>query len=326
MIKITGETPEFKRILTGWHSFDYALADQTDTGFPLGQIIEVYGPNGVGKSTWVQSLALVLAKETKSNIAIADFEGINTKLIIANADMQKYDGELYRIQAKKDEEILDELLKSLREKKKKYNIGIVDAVGSISPVSEAEGDLGDANMGRRAMLMAQFSRKSNHILLNNSDKSIFLINHQHQRIGGLGTTTPGGDTKKYSASIRIQITRMRRKNKEETYPDGSYIIKGIVVKNRWGLEDRNFYAFVLAGKGVHKGLSAMYDGIISGGVQLDRQIKIGDQSFGYLKDVIGKAQEGDEEYFSPFYNVLKEEKDVEIEEENGEQEGQSEDE
>lgn len=324
MIKITGNAPEFKRIETGWYSFDRALADQTEIGYPLGQIAEIYGPNGVGKSTFVQSLSLVLARETHSNIVLADFEGINTKLLTANAELQGFDGELYRIQDVKDEAILGELLSSLGNKKKQYSVGIVDAVGSISPISEAEGDLGDANMGRRALLMAQFSRKANHILINNPYKSVLLVNHQHPKIGaGFGTITPGGETKKYAASVRIQLSRMRLKNKEETFPDGSYIIKGNVVKNRWGLEDRDFHLFVLAGKGVHKGLTAFYDGAILGVVNRERTIKIGDQNFGYLKDLIAHAQSGDEDFFKPFYDVLKTEPkvasgDEEIEDEQSE--------
>lgn len=305
MIKITGETPEFKRVQTGWYSFDHALSDQTEIGYPLGQIAEIYGANGVGKSTFVHSLSFVLARETKSNIAVADFEGLNVKLLTANAELQGFDGELYRIQDVKDETILDELLKSLKDKKKHYSVGIVDAVGSISPVSEAEGNLGDANMGRRALLMGQFSRKANHILINNPYKSMILINHRHPLIGtGFGFSTPGGETKKYSASIRIQVARMRLKNKEEVFPDGSYILKGTITKNRWGLEKRDFHVFVLAGKGVHKGLSAFYDGAILGLVNRERTIKIGDQNFGYLKDLIAHAQANDEEYFKPFYDVL----------------------
>jgi RecA/RadA recombinase len=306
MIKITGMMPEFRRVKTGLYSLDWALSDQDEVGYPLGQISEFYGSNGVGKTTFAHSLSFILSREIQSNLAIADFEGMNVKLLIANAATQKYDGEVYRIQGVKDEEILQELLNCLSDKKKQYSVGIVDAVGSISPVSEAEGDLGDANMGRRAILMSQLSRKANHILINNSQKSFILINHQHPIIGfGFGHTTPGGETKKYAASIRIQLSRMRLKNKEETFPDGSYILKGKVVKNRWGLEDREFYAFVLAGKGVHSGLTAFYDSMMFGLVNRDKIIKIGDKSFGTLKNLTEHAQANDDEFFQPFFDILK---------------------
>lgn len=318
MIKITGETPKFQRIETGWYSFDRALADQTEIGYPLGQILELYGSSGVGKSTVAHSLAGVLARETKSNIAIADFEGINQKLMVANLEMQGFDGEVRRITDTKDEKILQDLLDYI--KKKDYSVGIIDAIGSISPVSEQEGDLGDANMGRRALLMGQFSRRANHILLNSYEKNFIIINHQHPRIGGLGMTQPGGKTKEYTSSMRFPIYRMRRKNQEETYPDGSYIIKGKIEKNRWGLQDREFFLFVLAGKGVHKGLTAMYDAMQLKLVDRERTISIGDRKFGYLKDLINEAQAGNEEFFQPFYDVLSKVNIVtEFEEENKEE-------
>ena len=318
MIKITGETPEIRRIQTGWYSFDHALADQTEIGYPLGQICEVYGPNGTGKSTTVQSLALVLARETKANIAFADFEGMNVKILTANAELQKFDGEFHRIQSRKDEEILQELLDCM--KKKQYSVGIVDAVGSISPASESEGDLGDANMGRRAFLMAQFSRRINHTLIEHAEKSMILINHQHPRIGMIGTITPGGETKKYSASMRIQITRMYRKNKEDVFNDGSYVIKGVVQKNRWGFEDRAFYLFVLAGKGVHSGLTAMYDTIMLKLSTVDRNIvKLGDENIGHINEIIKQAHEGNNVFFEPFYKALETVNGVEIVEEKDEE-------
>jgi recombination protein RecA len=301
-IKITGYTPKFRRVITGWKSFDFALADQDEAGFPLGQAIEIYGPNGIGKSTFVHSLSFQLANATDSNIALVDLEGVNVKLLTANAELHNYDGEFHILRGDKDETTLSDLLSCLRTKK--YSVGIVDAVGSISPVAEVEGDLGDANMGRRAILMAQFSRKINHILLNNPDKSAILINHQSQRIGGIGTITPGGETKKFIASIRIQLTRAWYKKKEEVLPDGSYVIQGLIIKNRWGLENRKFYAFVLAGKGIHTGLTAMYDGMMAGIVTRDRTIKLGDRNFGYWKNVIDPAQNGDKEFYQPFIDAL----------------------
>jgi recombination protein RecA len=305
--KITGEAPPIERIKTGLFTFDYALGDQTETGFPLGKMTEIYGPNGIGKSTFVQSLAFILARETKSNIAYADYEGINTKVLIENAELNDFDGEFYRIQDLKDENVLQELIDVMWDKKKNFGVGIVDAVGSISPAAETNGDLGDSNMGRRAFLLAQFSRKANHILINKPDKSMILINHQHPRIGMVGMTTPGGETKKYIASIRIQLARMRRKNSEEVFKDGSYVVKGQVIKNRWGLEDREFYAFILAGKGVHVGLTAMYDCVMLKLATVERNIvKIGDTTFGNLYDIIDKANNGNTAFFNPFIDALSE--------------------
>jgi hypothetical protein len=138
----------------------------------------------------------------------------------------------------------------------------------------------------------------------------------------IGTITPGGETKKYSASIRIQLTRMRRKNKEDVFDDGSYVIKGTVLKNRWGLEDRSFYLFVLAGKGVHSGLTAMYDTIMLKLSTVDRNIvKLGDESMGHINEVIQQAHEENILFFNPFFQALENVNNTEFEDE---EEGESE--
>jgi hypothetical protein len=69
----------------------------------------------------------------------------------------------------------------------------------------------------------------------------------------------------------------------------------------------------------------MYDGIQEGLVGRKRIITIGDQKFGYLKNIVQEAQDGNEEFFKPFFEVLRnqkqddeevdEEQDVETEEE-----------
>ena len=91
----------------------------------------------------------------------------------------------------------------------------------------------------------------------------------------------------------------------QEYPDGSYVIEGKVVKNRWGLRLLPFLLFVLSGKGVHKGMTTMFDCIEEGLATSKNVVKIGDKSYGRLKPIIDKAQEGDEEFFQPFYDLLK---------------------
>ena len=319
MIKITGETPEFKRIITGWHSFDYAFADNLGVGFPLGQLLLVYGPSGSGKTTTVHAISAMLAKETKSNITIAEFERINQDLMIANLSAQGFDGEVNRIMEKKAEETLKLLLKKVSGKE--YSVGIVDSVGSISVVSEMQGDLGDANIGKTAIVMGQFARRANNIVLNHDEKTIIIISHEHPRVGSIGTTVSGGVTKNFISTIHLKIQKLYEKNGKAVFKDGSYVIKGQVTKNRWGVENRVFYLFVLFGTGIHHGLTAMYDAIKYKQASVERNVvSIGDISYGNIAKIIEKARDGDNEYFAPFYDVLSKEKDVEIEEEQEEQE------
>lgn len=304
-MKMTGDAPSVPRIETGFYSFDEAFRNrQGHRGFPLGTITEVYGANHTGKSTIVWSLSALIGYATESNIALVDLEGFDPSFLESVMTSQGFDGEVHSIQDVSDETVLDKLIYKVDDKDANYNIGILDSIGAISPVAEAQGDLGDANMGRRALLTNQFARKAVRICRSNKNKCFFLVNHQHPNLGTRGYNTPGGEGKKYLSSIRLQVKRLYRKNKEETYPDGSYVITGRVIKNRWGYKDGEFYLFVLGGSGIHKGLTALYDGIILGLVEVSRTIRIGDKSFGYLKDITEKAQAGDKDFFQPFYEVI----------------------
>ena len=176
----------------------------------------------------------------------------------------------------------------------------MDSLGAISPISEREGEIGEANMGRRASIIAQFTRKALKIQRDAiSPKTILMVNHWYPKIGSRGYDTPAGEVKKYLASIRILLRR------KEEFRDGSYVLEGYVYKNRWGYKERRFYVFMLAGKGIHRGMSALYDGVLAGLVERKKIIKIGDESFGHLKSIImDHAHTGDHEFFKPFNDVL----------------------
>ena len=291
------------RIRTGLYSFDHAFINREgQIGFPIGKGIEIYGATFCGKSTITYGLAGIIASSIKKDIALADFEGFDPEFLETVLKTSGFDGNIFCIQEEEDEEALDTLLAKLREDI--YGVGILDSIGAISPVSESEGDLGEANMGKRAFLMAQFTRKALKIMRTSDSKTIFMINHAYPRIGGRGLDTPGGEVKKYLASIRIAVRRKYVKGKYEEFPDGSYIIEGTVVKNRWGLKDKVFNLFVLSGKGIHIGLTAMYDAIELGLATKARTIKIGDTAYGTMKEVVKQAHDGNDDFFIPFREIL----------------------
>ena len=307
MVEILGNPVPVKRILTGLYSFDRAFINRDgDIGLPIGKGIEIYGSTFVGKSTITYGLAGIIGKIIEKDIALADFEGFDPDFLRTVLMGAGFDGSIQCIQKEEDEEALEELLDCMR--KDKYGVGILDSIGAISPIAEQEGELGEANMGKRAFLMAQFVRKMLKIMRSDSPKTILMVNHAYPVIGGRGKTTPGGEVKKYLASIRIEVKRKYVRGGYEEYPDGSYVIEGTVVKNRWGLKDKKFNLFVLSGKGIHLGLSAMYDGFELGLVEKPgkkvKKIHIGDTVFGSTKEVIMKAHEGDNDFFKPFIDIL----------------------
>jgi RecA/RadA recombinase len=300
-VKIVGNVPKLQRVVFDMWSFDLAFSNRNgDLGFPIGIAAEISGASSVGKSTTTYGIAGIIGKEIGKNIALADFEGFDPIFLTTVLENVGFDGEVDYIQEKDDETTLDVLLASIREKKSKYGISILDSVGAISPLAEAEGDLGEANMGRRARLMAQFSRKAIKILRDEKfGKCVFLINHQHPIMGARGVNTPGGETIKYLCAARVRMSR------KEAFPDYSYVIEGKVTKNRFGYKDTVFHIVNLSGKGIHRGLTWMYDGFLNKTIERDRgRVKINGESICTLKEAFIQAHAGNNDFFLPFRDAV----------------------
>lgn len=299
MIKFIGEgikiTP---RLLTGWQTFDHAFANRDgDIGFPVRAISEISGFEGVGKSTFALCLAGKIGKLIGSNIAYADIEEhLDRNFAAALLTNSEFAGHVNLVGGATDEEKLDALTEAFREE---YSIGILDSIGAISPVSELQSESGAANWGRRAILIANRSRTFIHIFGQKETPSILLAtNHLNPRMGGMGYETPGGQAIKF-----LSTTRIRLKSKEK-FDDGSALLESKIIKNTFGYSGRVGFVFNLAGWGIHPGLTAVWDCILLGIAKHSRTVKLGDTSYGYMKNVIDKAE--DLEMFEPFHAALEE--------------------
>jgi RecA/RadA recombinase len=263
-VKIVGTHSKPHRIITGLYTLDRAMLNKDgDIGIVIGTGYEIFGLNHVGKSTFTYSLASIIGRTLEGDIALADFEGFDDKFLVQVAETCGFDRSIHVISEQDDEGQLDKLIDMLS---KKACVGILDSIGAISPIGEAEGDIGEANMGRRGFLLAQFARKGLKLFRFDKDKTILMINHWYPRLGSRGYDTPGGEVKKYIATVRIKLSR------KETFPDGSYALLGEVIKNRWGYQNRQFNAFMLAGFGLHAGMTALWDCVM---LKLVKRSKVG---------------------------------------------------
>ena len=59
--------------------------------------------------------------------------------------------------------------------------------------------------------------------------------------------------------------------------------------------------------GLHPGLTAIYDANWYGVAEISRTVKIGNKSYGYMKDLVQKAIDGETEVFDDFRKVLNDE-------------------
>ncbi|MDH5753027.1 MAG: recombinase RecA [Deltaproteobacteria bacterium] len=196
-------------------------------GYPIGRVIEIFGPESSGKTTLalhavaeVQKLGGVAAfidVEHALDLRYARNIGVNTEdLLVSQPDW-----------GEQALEIVEILVRSGA-----VNIIVVDSVAALVPKSELEGDMGDAHMAMQARLMSQALRKLTAII-SKSKTIVVFINQLRMKVGvmfGNPETTTGGNALKFYSSVRLDVRRISAiKEGDETV--GSRV-KVKVVKNK----------------------------------------------------------------------------------------------
>lgn len=318
MPKVIGQALQVRRVLTGWDSFDRAFnIDRECIGVPVGTGIEFYGQTHTGKSTFVYSLAgkLSVQDEKKRGVVLCDLEGFDPRFAEGVLSAQGMtdeqvlricDGTTYKktdLSNATDEQLLGELVDYLATGE--FAVGVHDSIGAISPISEREGEFGEANMGRRAFIMAQVTRAVTSRVLRQENAPTFIAtNHYYPVMAQKNWDTPGGQVKNYMLTVRIRLQQL----KANRYEDGSYLLKGIVDKNRYGggRDENEFEVFIQSGHGVHDGLTAVNDCVNAGIAEKTTVIKLNGKSYGYFSQL--RERHDDPELFIPFLKELEKER------------------
>jgi recombination protein RecA len=210
---------------TGSLAIDLALGVG---GLPRGRIIEIYGPESSGKTTFCLS-AIAEAQRKGGLAAFIDVEhALDPKY--ARVVGVKLD-DLLVSQPDSGEDALNIMETLIRSNS--IDIIVLDSVAALVTKAELDGQMGDATVGSQARLMSQAMRRLTSVVSKTNCVCIFT-NQIREKIGvmfGNPETTSGGRALKFFASIRIDI---RRRDQLKT-PDGKIIgnrTKIKVVKNK----------------------------------------------------------------------------------------------
>nr|AAA98505.1 RecA protein [Leptospira interrogans serovar Pomona] len=174
-------------------------------GYPIGRIVEIYGPESSGKTTLTLS-AIAEAQKRGGVAAFIDGEHAldpsYAKKLGVNID------ELLVSQPDNGEEAL-EICESL-VRSNAIDLIVIDSVAALVPKAEIEGDMGDSHMGLQARLMSQALRKLTGTIAKSKTVVIF-INQIRMKIGvmfGSPETTTGGNALKFYCSVRLDIRKI----------------------------------------------------------------------------------------------------------------------
>src|SRR5256885_6234854 len=174
-------------------------------GFPRGRVVEVFGPEGSGKTT----LTLTVIAQAQKRGGLAAFIDVEHALDPQYARKLGVDlGELLISQPSSGEEALricETLIRS-----NSLDVIVVDSVAALVTRAELEGEIGDVTVGAQARLMSAALRKLTSLISKARTTCIFT-NQIREKIGvmfGNPETTPGGKALKFYSSVRIDIRRI----------------------------------------------------------------------------------------------------------------------
>ena len=308
-IRIEGDYEPIGHTITGLYSFDRAFANRGDIGLPQRSMVEMYGNNHIGKSTLAYYLSGALNNEGR--ILVCDFEGLDVDYLPLASNPSNFDGTIEIIKsldnknkARSHESMLTEFTSRIFSEEDVI-AGIMDSVGSILPTYQREGEIGEGFGAKRAVVVAGLARNSQFALTNKpTPANIFVINHSHQIISGMGHSSAGGVVLKYLAGTRIFLRHSTKDFIKNTDGVLAYVTLGVVEKLRFGGKGRTFKFVTVPGYGVRPNLTAVQDAVDAGLATRGAVVKIREKSFGYISKLVAEDLEGNDELFDPFREVL----------------------
>ena len=268
-------------------------------GIPRGRVVEIFGPEGGGKTT----IALHILAEAQKTGGLAAFIDAEHALDPRLASSLGVDtANLYMSQPDSGEQafyILDTLVRSGA-----FDVVVIDSVAALTPQAEIDGKMGEGSnqMGLHARLMSYALRRLT-AAISKSNTTVIFINQLRAQIStGYGAgpteTTTGGRALKFYSSVRIEVKMGKQVTQGETVIGHELWIK--VVKNKQAPPFRTAHTTLIYGKGVPKAMSVL-------DMAIDREVvKRKGSWLAYKGETLGQGKEGVASYLDEHPELMEE--------------------
>jgi recombination protein RecA len=256
-IALGGRETNLSAVRSGWRELDDLVTGETNRdamtvagsglGWPRGRIVEIYGEEGMGKTTLTLHIIAAFQKagelcafvdaEHSLDVSYASKLGVDLTTLVFNQPDRG------------GEQALD-IVTSLADSGA-FGCIVVDSVAALVPLVELEADFEDnLQPGKHARLMSQALRKLVAVVARRNVLLVF-INQTRLKIGvrfGNPKTTTGGQALKFYASVRIEMVNVKTQKK-----GGRVIFRRTrirTVKNKCAPPFRDVFADIAPNKGI----------------------------------------------------------------------------
>lgn len=196
------EVTDIPRVPIPAHQLNLAF---TGGGCPIGRMIELFGPEGGGKTTAALVIGSGFLQHDSRRIFFIDAEGTYDPIWANKLGIDNNRVIVWKPDSSTAEEVFEKCLDVA--KTDEVSLIILDSIPSLIPQNLDEKDMTEKTMAGISAPLSVFSQKMVRVLLAHNTVTFIGLNQVRDSMSQYGDpySTPGGHAWKHFCSVRLQV-------------------------------------------------------------------------------------------------------------------------